>query len=240
MRKYFLPIALILLLAGSASYAWMGAGQMAGSVPSAAPAPTYLFEESFDPTGTDLTWVTVTGTPDYDYTTTILEGAQSFFLDGTVTSSRVYTAITAIGEIWVYFLYRPVALAGGDRTFFSLYNGTVAVSNVQIGSDGTLYITQGSGTARTVGAMSTGTTYKVWVHHKAESAASAVDGVIEVGFSTDGVRPTSGDNYAISSSGSNEATISRVALVSLLSTTGISGIFDKLRGDDVQIGDNPQ
>ena len=34
MKKYFVPIALILLLAGSASYAWMGAGQMAGSVPA--------------------------------------------------------------------------------------------------------------------------------------------------------------------------------------------------------------
>ena len=40
MKKYFVPIALILLLAGSASYAWMGAGQMAGSVPVSGVTPT--------------------------------------------------------------------------------------------------------------------------------------------------------------------------------------------------------
>ena len=63
MKKYFLPIALILLLAGSASYAWMGAGQMAGSVPAAGASyacdvSTADICEDWEPE--TLTWTDVT------------------------------------------------------------------------------------------------------------------------------------------------------------------------------------
>ena len=71
MKKYFLPIALLLLLAGSASYAWMGAGQMTGSVPVAS-APTLVARWEFDSDLTDAIGsndLTAVGTATYNTST---------------------------------------------------------------------------------------------------------------------------------------------------------------------------
>lgn len=91
----------------------------------------------------------------------------------------------------------------------------------------------GSATAATtVSAMSGGTTYHVWWSCDATSSPET----FTIAFSTDGVRPTSGNNYA-SAVSDTSSTQNNILLNPVYTSTDT--IFDRVLVDDVQIGDNP-
>jgi len=74
---------------------------------SAAAPPSYLVEENFEGTGTPSGWIPI-GTVDFDYTTTVLQGVQSCYLDGTSAWAAILLpGISPQSECWVYFLLQP-------------------------------------------------------------------------------------------------------------------------------------
>ena len=121
MKKYFLPIALLLLLAGSASYAWMGAGQMAGSVPVGVCS-----------TDTDeALYSQDTGTDEVNSISATVYVSQKFTLasSSTLTGYNAYVQRTGFGEgskfaeIWTDSSGQPgvvVADSRALRTYASL------------------------------------------------------------------------------------------------------------------------
>lgn len=209
------------------------------------PAPTYLASESFDPAGYDLSW-TETGTPDEDYTTSPapLEGTQSIYLPGcsAATDQKAYVAftVTAGQPQEFYWLINFTALDMTSQKTLAVASTTGnARATINISSTGQLCATAfGGTTVCTVTTMAEATTYHVWGRYLPGTGA---DAFASTAFSTDGVRPTSGNNYAESTNGTVTVNTNRLELWGDYGTgtNCISAIFDKVRVDDATITDNP-
>lgn len=203
---------------------------------------TYLLQENFEGTGYENSWTEAgTGTIDKDYTGTVLEGSQSLRINLSSQSGRTTNTLSVDQAIIeAYFLFRPVAIPSGQRQIWaSKDSGGNYMGELQINASGALIAQAGGGsTATTTGTLSAGTTYHVWVR---VATGTGANGVCSVGFSTDGTRPTSGNNYKSSSNGtrttSNHFTIFGSYAAA---TTTFEWIFDKYRiTDGTTIGDNP-
>lgn len=81
--------------------------------------------------------------------------------------------------------------------------------------------------------MATNTTYHCWMEYKVSSGAS--DGYTRFAFSTDGTRPSSGDNYV--NDGHNVTTQANNFEIRMAG--GANYIIDNILIDDEPIGDNP-
>lgn len=200
--------------------------------------PSYLLEENFDGAGTPSGWTTATGTPNYDYTTTILQGTQSLALDGTsADAGAISPSFTAPSTIYGYCLFRFSAIPSSSREFMRLRNSTTVVARVFITSSGNLQFRHGATTYSTVSTMSINTTYHIWYDY---AAGSGANGVSSIGFSTDGTRPTSGNAFASNSAGAGTLNIDNLSpFTDFASANGYLGIFDRILADDVQIGNSP-
>lgn len=208
---------------------------------AAAPAPTYLINQNFEGTGYDNseTWTESSGssTIDEDYTATVLYGSQSLNVVGTVGADAYAKspAFTAQSEVWFYWLFRPVVSANANRIIYRGMLAGVNKFNVRLKLTTKaleLYDLTG-GSAVTVATISTGTTYHIWGHYKADP-----DGILEIAFSTDGVKPTSGNNYASSTAGTLADNVDNVQVGNFSAATD-DFIIDRVLVDDVEIGDNP-
>jgi len=207
----------------------------------------YLFQENFEGTGYENPWTESAGTPNEDYTTSPapLEGSQSLYLDGSSSDQTVYAAVPSPGSGSTqefYFLLNVVAKgsANTNRNLVLLSSSGTNLCTLFATSGLALRIRADGGTAvSTANTLSLGTTYHVWVTYKAGTGANAV---ATVAFSTDGIRPTSGNSYAISSNGTYTVVANRMNLwgdFTTASTNYIQVIFDKIRMADTTIGDNP-
>jgi hypothetical protein len=201
---------------------------------------SYLVDQDFEGAGYDNseTWTEGgTGTLDEDYTGTVLDGAQSFRQATVTQNGTVYVSFAAQDEVWVYFLLRPVSVPG-NTTIVTVQSGATEVANIIQLNSGLLrfQIPSPLTTVTTVGALSVGTTYHVWANYSKNTAG----GKLSIGFSTDGTRPTSGNNYAATTGHARTAQISRFYIGDPVSgNVTRENIFDKIRIDDAQIGDNP-
>lgn len=200
---------------------------------------TYLLQENFEGTGYELVWTEAAGTPDEDYVPTpSIEGTQSLRLNGTSATQRTDSpTFSATTETWFYARFRPEALpSSGVHDSIVLRNGTTAMCTMGVSSTGTLRVTIAGTSANTVGTMTAGTDYHIWIRWVPGTGANAFG---SVGFSTDGTRPTSGNNF-VQTAASGTGTLG-ANNVRLTAPTGAAPIFiyDKLRVDDVTIGDNP-
>ena len=208
--------------------------------------PTYLINQNFEGTGYDNgeTWTETlsSGTIDEDYTGTVLAGSQSLRMLTTGFTQKNDSPSFSGGQVrYAYFMLRPVAIpAGGFETYlFRWQTSASGRGSLTLNNAGTLTFSGNvSGSITTVGTMTAGTTYHVWVSIDTTASPETVT----VGFSTTGTRPTSGNNYA---SGTVEITDgASIDTIGLANGGGGSGptpemIFDKVLVDDVQIGDNP-
>jgi len=197
---------------------------------------TYLINQRFEGTGYDNgeTWTTANGSPDPNYTTTVLEGSQSLFLNLATAASRIRADFTNQSEIWCYALFRIVGSApGGDRGIFAFSaNGSgTTVDGVGITSGLKLKVY----TSATVDSIVAGTTYHLWWHYKKGTGA---DAVIDCGFSTDGIKPTSGNKFVQVSNAPHTSDAGRVWL-GFTSTGNYDVIFDKVLVAATEIGNNP-
>lgn len=203
----------------------------------------YLVMQNFETPVTgydhcDIWLETKSGTIDPAYTGVVLQGAQSLRMTNIASFTQAYTSnFVAQAEIWAYCLIRPIRIDSGSIAPLFWFrradlNGTC---NVYINTSGTIRIV-GSGLATSVGAMAVDTTYHCWFHYKKGTGANAI---VDFAFSTTGIRPTSGD-FFVQLTGQTMTV--DTAVFSIGRDTDIftsEYIFDKVRVDDVQIGNDP-
>lgn len=215
-----------------------GAGSGGGG---GTPAPSYLLSENFEAAvGYDnVGWSVNSGTPNPDYTTTVLEGTQSLLMSyiGAGTNQRLDAPTLATQtDIWAYFLYRPLVLPAGFVGVASFKPSGASLMHLQITSTGAIRAVGNFGSATpTTSVMSVNTTYHVWMHFKAGTGAN---GIQYVAFSTNGIRPTIGNNVSETTTTAETNTVDRMRFWAEGGTTW-SYIVDKLRINNVEIGDNP-
>jgi len=212
-----------------------------GATPTPTPTPDpcdgYLVCEDAEGTGTPTGWTdsAAGGTVNWDYTTTILEGSQSLYVDE--DTADVFTISPSVsGLVSGYALIRFPSWGNiTDQFLLSLTDsGAVSRCAARIDISGTAAVLEArlnatNGTA-TVGTLATGTTYHLWVDYN-----DAAD-TCTVAFSTDGTKPSSGDNVSVATYVSTYA-LTYLRLPS--QHTNISYIADHIRGDDAAIGSNP-
>lgn len=210
-----------------------------------------LVYETFDAAGYDKSWTESAGTPDEDYTSSPapLAGTQSFYLAACAnsTTQKAYIDFTPTsGQPQEgYFLYRLVnaPTTTGSRIIGLLRTGASTRATVSLEtSSGPVYklsIQVVGGTKQTTtGTLSTGTTYHLWPHYLKGTGSTAV---ATIAFSTDGVRPTSGNNYKESTAGNGTTDADRFELMSeyVTGTNCVNALVDKVIVDDGTISDNP-
>jgi hypothetical protein len=225
---------------GVAQTGWNGT-----SISCASAGATYLINQRFEGTGGAPTddgydnsevWTESLGTPNEDYTTTILQGSESLLLDSSGgTSQRADSPnFTATAHVYGYMRIRINAMpSSGSQSIFTVRNGTTALLDAQLNAAGTLRVDIGANSTLTVTAMSTGTTYHLWWEYQAGSGANAVG---NIAFSTDGVRPTSGNQFSGRTDGTATLNANNIRLNAVSAEVLI---LDQVLIDDVQIGDNP-
>ena len=209
---------------------------------ASAPAATYLLNQNFEGTDYDNSesWTETrnAGTVDEDYTTTVLAGSQSLLM-----TDAAFGLCTTVSPSWSaqtitygYFMYRMAARPVSATSIAVLRSSASARVTIQIISSGAIRIygdIGGTGTAATtVSAMNGATTYHVWWSCDATSSPETVT----IAFSNDGIRPTSGNNFA--SATSDTTSTSNNLLLQPVYTSNDT-IFDRVLVDDVQIGNNP-
>lgn len=206
-----------------------------------APLSGMLVNQNFEGTGYDNgeTWTgSATGSSivDPDYSAVVLNDFQSLRLKWATNGVETVTDITAQDEVYAYFRLRPITI---DTSFnfviFSFNQGATIRGHLSVNTDKTLRVSLNT-VASTVGAVATNTTYHVWLHYKKGSGANAI---MDVGFSTDGTRPTSGNNFAQITNGSNTQQISRIVCGRNAGVPIQEYIYDKVLVSSSVIGDNP-
>lgn len=244
----------LLLLLGLASGLALGFAQVLptpflGVKGAAAAAQTFLVHQDFEGTGYDngeawsptLSASPGTSTNDPDYTGVILAGAESY-RSYTTNDKLAYIKFdfaASQDEVYTYFLFRsPGVVISGTALVSLRADGGGYVLDLVPNTDRTLSANNYSDAALTsVGTITSNTTYHVWTHYKKGTGA---DSVMSFGFSTDGIKPGAGDNYAAMSSGTDTRTTFRINL----SEAGGGNrnhdfVWDRVRVSTTVIGDNP-
>lgn len=194
---------------------------------------SWLVNENCEGTGLPAAWTTVSGTPNWDYTTVPLADAQSLYVPSAASAQRSRVDFTDKAEVWIYFLLRLTngSPPGSGITIGGLGpNGGALSQNFSIDVN----VSPKFGTAQPVGVFIADTTYHVWLYYKQGTGANAV---ISTGFSTTGVRPTSGNNFAQVTNNAGTNLGGRWFLGPTVTTANYDLIWDNIRIANSQIGD---
>lgn len=200
----------------------------------------YLLNENFEAApGYDNVGWTETGTVNEDSTTSPLVGAQSLRLGG--GSSIAWTqspSWTAQSTVYTYFRFRTSGNPAATRRFFFIRDVSATdVCLIALNSDGTILVRAGtSGGNNTVGTLTAATDYHFWVKYIKGTGANAT---VECGFSTDGIKPSSGNNFQTHTTG-NATTDSTHLGLGITTAVSLPTLdYDKIRVSASLIGDNP-
>jgi hypothetical protein len=209
-----------------------------GSVATA--ETSYLINQGFEGSGYDNSesWSETSGSPNEDSTTSPIVGSQSLRISGAVAVIAKSPSFTAQSTLYVYFRMRTSGNPGGGRRFFYIRDSSnnVLLECLQ-NSTGTVTARAGtSGGSTTSGTLSASTDYHCWVKYVKGTGANAV---AEFGFSTDGVRPTTGANFISDGSGSAAVDADHIAFGNNAAQVIPTWDFDRVLVDDAVIGDNP-
>lgn len=206
---------------------------------------TYLVNQTFETptTGYDHgeTWTQSGGatiTP--NYSGLVLQGTQSLRIvyTGGGAVAQTQTTFAAQNEIWVYFMLRFPNLTDHNPAYIGWLEIPGTTISMTINNTFTVSIS-GSVTATTVATMTSNTTYHVWAHYK---KGSGTDQVQDIAFSTTGIKPLSGNNFAQAINGNRTTQITKLTLAwdgEGASFPTREYIFDKIRVANTCIGDNP-
>lgn len=148
--------------------------------------------ETFDATGHDqIGWTSLNGTPDPDYTTTVLEGTESLYLPGN-TNAALQVERFSVAKTGEQFYYCQIQLDQvppvGDRGIIAGTNGATQW-NIVVTTSGEFGILHGA--TSVTGVTTTlvgGTTYHLWWSYLEGSGA---DGSMSLYVSTTGTKPGS-------------------------------------------------
>lgn len=214
----------------------------AGGAPPHNPPASPLILETFEGAGYVNTGWTETlngGTIDEDYTGVVLDGAQSLrIVTGNGTSTYIDRTVTAAGQLWFFFQFRPVTLSGTKSIIDIADNAATTLGKVTLSAAGVVTVFSGATSVSTVNTMGAGGQYNVWVEYNKNNGANRI---CNVGFSTSTTRPTSGNGYAQASTTTSAVNIGDVFLGNFGTDFGspVEYLYDYFIIDDAQIGDNP-
>jgi hypothetical protein len=195
---------------------------------SAVVTPTYLFTESFEGTGYENTGWIETGTPNEDYTTTVLSGAQSLNCSGAQYIQRPFSYGTSVNT---YFQARWVTYSAyQDFVLWTDPDWNLAIEMYCNNAGGPMTLCHGGVCATGTTALNTGTTYHFWVEW---TQGTGANGTLKLFVSTTGTKPASPEVNITTGSGGAMSQI----LFGLQSSGNV--ILDRLLVDDVPIGSNP-
>lgn len=230
-----LLILIISLIACQAQHPAIRARAVKAS--SGVAAATYLINQRFEGTGFDNgeAWFKTLGTPNEDYTTTVLQGSQSLFLDssgGTSQRCDSATNATAYAHIWGFKLMRVNAYPSSTSSIFTVRTNGTALLDAQMDTTGHLRVDIGVNSVLTVSGMSLNTLYYIFYEYQAGTGLNAVG---TIGFTTDGTVPT-GNNLSSSIAGTATGQYNNIRLNA---TATMVIIYDQVLIDDVAIGANP-
>jgi hypothetical protein len=191
--------------------------------------------ENCEGTGTPTGWTNSGATPNWDYTGVILEGNQSLFLPATGSvGSSTLVDFADQAEVWVYFKLRLTNTSQGTKTIGGLsQNGGTINQLFQVNTAG---LKPSFGGAQTTDGFAANTTYDVWLHYRKGTGSN---GIVDIGFSTNGTKPTSGTRFAQSTTYTGVNNAGRLFL-GTSAHTNFDVIIDKIRVDNSEIGSNPQ
>lgn len=173
--------------------------------------------------------------------TPALNGSHSCNMVSTTSAKQIISPSFAnTADCWMYFMFRVnTAMGPAGSALFSLRSSAPAdVLTLVIRSGNTLRLTCGSVNGdETIGTITHSTTYHFWIHYVKGSGANAT---YSVGFSTNGVKPTSGSNFTTKSNGDATADIASVRFFAdSVGGSGWDQVLDRILVDDATIGDNP-
>ena len=212
------------------------------SLAGGAAGASYLIKQGFEGAGYDNseTWTEAgSGTIDEDNTSTPLVDSQSLRITTSANTGLSEASFADRSDLWVYFQFRPEAIPAATSQMAQILNGTTEVVRIRLTSTGALEVRPAGGTAiATVSTLSATTLYHVWVHYVKGSGA---DGYASIAFSTDGTKPTSGNNFRESTNGTGTLDANKLRLgPGTAGSTTQDLTFDKVRADDATIGDSPE
>lgn len=201
--------------------------------PAGGAAPSYLVEENFEGAGQPAGWSDV-GSPNYDFDVSgfSMQGSQGVELAGDNDRATPPSFGVAQAEAWAFFQFR-VTVKNSGFTFF-VFLGPGVSAEVQAGN--TIRIGGSVNGNPTDNTISLDTTYHAWARYKKGTGANAE---FEFGYSTTTTKPVAGTAFrSIATTGTETVDCTGIQLRSESGATNTI-IFDKLRADDANIGDNP-
>ena len=175
---------------------WLGMFRgMGGSA-----SPRYLLEENFeaDPGYDTAGWTSGgTGTINPDYTTIVLRGTQSLYLNapgGATTTWALSPSFTETSDIWIHFRFRQQTYWHDDYpVMVSLIYDSTEVASLQedlLGTDPRFVIKHGTVSSYGAIGKAIATLYHIWIHYIAGTGAN---GTMSLYVDTDGTRPVGKD-----------------------------------------------
>ena len=194
---------------------------------------SYLMDEGFESGTAPTGWTAASAVRVYNTSTSGLsmDGTYCLAMTSSAGSTETQSAdIAGQSEIWAYFKFRTTNYVSGCRVAVLRDSGGNRALEIYCPGGGTrLYV--GGGSFNSFGAsLSNNTTYHCWMHWKS-------DGTGDAGFSTDGVRPTSGSLYTTITGGSGVSSVVRIVHSAEAAGTP-TDYWDTVRLKSSQIGDN--
>lgn len=251
-----MKIILFLLLSVTPAFCQFQAAFGTGkSQPSPQRVPSYhyhpdtpLLSEDFEkPIGYDLLgWGEVKAGSgpviDEDYTSTVIRGTQSLFIDMPGDDTCYTTnSFAATAHVWLFFQLRPVTLeTGSDSGIVSLRDSSGnCLCRITLNNDAgsfKVWPDCASASYATGTGLTINTTYNVWVEFNANNGSG--NSYASLAYSVGSKRPTSGTTF-VEGTGNTTATPSIIRIGNTDNPDLVNFIIDHVIVDDAQIGDYP-
>jgi len=207
--------------------------------------PNVLFIERFEANpGYDLTGWTESGSDlDPNYTGVVLQGLQSFRVTNpTLAQPYILRTLAPIANPFFYFQFELLAIATPQFTAFLFLTSAADGFLGVFGIDTTamqFWVQVGAGFAQTVGTFALGVKYHVWIEYNKNNGVNRLG---SIAFSTDGIRPVAGNNYAeaLAAVHADDVGMLRFGITPGSDLTDVDDhVLDYLIASSAQIGDNP-
>jgi len=190
--------------------------------------PTYLFTEGFEAVGFDNTGWIKHGTPNPDYTTRVLDGAQSLNCSGAQYVERPFI----YGDSF-YLYFRARWNTRRNSRFVVYWDDSKfnVVASLFVDHSSRLEINHGTASVLGTTPVAVNVTYHAWVEW---TRGSGTNGTMKLFVSTTGLKPAHAEATITNGNGGAP---SRIYFGPTQS--GPNVIFDRILVDDVPIGSNP-
>jgi hypothetical protein len=199
----------------------------------------YLVCQNFEGTGYDHseTWTeTADGTVDEDYTTTVLRGSQSLYINDSTGTNETNIQFGTTNPVYYFFRYRPVSHSGNDQIMRMTTTAASASGNLLHLDSAPSYPLRayhGTITADGTVSLAAGTTYYIWGKYQAASGGS--NGIHQVWIGTSGLKSEATLDIDMST-GDDTDQAGRI----YLNNNGVGeGIYDQVLVKSTEIGDAP-